>query len=161
MLSLYVKDYLPFINCTECLVPWQLGLRTIWEKYFEEAHAVIYVVDAACQSRFEDAKSALCMLALCYEYNWLEYIQHSKSSWNYCFLQQKCLDMQMYKEPQCWYWRISRYFITLSQETMNYNCVKNQAQLGWTCAYREAQSVKKCVSTLYCNLCELSSYTKD
>eukprot|EP00249_Psilotum_nudum_P031928 c4692_g1_i1 orf=180-791(+) len=37
----------------------QLGLRTIWEKYFEEAHAVIYVVDAACQSRFEDTKSAL------------------------------------------------------------------------------------------------------
>ncbi|KAH7314444.1 hypothetical protein KP509_21G003200 [Ceratopteris richardii] len=37
----------------------QLGLRTIWEKYFEEAHAVIYVVDAACQARFGDAKSAL------------------------------------------------------------------------------------------------------
>lgn len=38
---------------------WQIGLRTIWEKYYEEAHAVIYVVDAACQSRFEDTKSAL------------------------------------------------------------------------------------------------------
>uniref|UniRef100_A0A0D6QRQ6 Uncharacterized protein n=1 Tax=Araucaria cunninghamii TaxID=56994 RepID=A0A0D6QRQ6_ARACU len=37
----------------------QIGLRTIWEKYYEEAHAVIYVVDAACQSRFEDSKSAL------------------------------------------------------------------------------------------------------
>ncbi|MCO5604626.1 hypothetical protein L7F22_058796 [Adiantum nelumboides] len=37
----------------------QLGLRTIWEKYFEEAHAVIYVVDAACRSRFEDTKSSL------------------------------------------------------------------------------------------------------
>lgn len=37
----------------------QIGLRTIWEKYYEEAHAVIYVVDAACQSRFEDTKSAL------------------------------------------------------------------------------------------------------
>ncbi len=37
----------------------QLGLRTIWEKYFEEAHAVLYVVDAANQSRFDDAKSAL------------------------------------------------------------------------------------------------------
>jgi len=38
---------------------WQIGLRTIWEKYYEEAHAVIYVVDAACQSCFEDTKSAL------------------------------------------------------------------------------------------------------
>ncbi|KAB5525449.1 hypothetical protein DKX38_023198 [Salix brachista] len=45
------------------LVFWDLGgqpgLRTIWEKYFEEAHALIYVIDAACPSRFEDAKSAL------------------------------------------------------------------------------------------------------
>ncbi|GKV04972.1 hypothetical protein SLEP1_g17047 [Rubroshorea leprosula] len=37
----------------------QLGLRSIWEKYYEEAHAVIYVIDAACPSRFEDSKSAL------------------------------------------------------------------------------------------------------
>eukprot|EP00897_Mesotaenium_endlicherianum_P005169 jgi/Mesen1/4680/ME000241S03717 len=36
-----------------------LGLRTIWEKYYEEAHAVLYVVDAAGQNRFEDAKTAL------------------------------------------------------------------------------------------------------
>ncbi|GER25263.1 ADP-ribosylation factor [Striga asiatica] len=35
------------------------GLRSIWEKYYEEAHAVIYVIDAACPSRFEDSKSAL------------------------------------------------------------------------------------------------------
>nr|DAD47966.1 TPA_asm: hypothetical protein HUJ06_017903 [Nelumbo nucifera] len=35
------------------------GLRTIWEKYYEEAHAVIYVIDAACPTRFEDSKSAL------------------------------------------------------------------------------------------------------
>ncbi|KAK6155732.1 hypothetical protein DH2020_009980 [Rehmannia glutinosa] len=45
------------------LVFWDLGgqpgLRSIWEKYYEEAHAVIYVVDAACPSRFEDSKSAL------------------------------------------------------------------------------------------------------
>lgn len=45
------------------LVFWDLGgqpgLRSIWEKYYEEAHAVIFVVDAACPSRFEDAKSAL------------------------------------------------------------------------------------------------------
>ncbi|KAK3220761.1 hypothetical protein Dsin_014731 [Dipteronia sinensis] len=45
------------------LVFWDLGgqpgLRSIWEKYFEEAHAVVYVIDAACPSRFEDSKSAL------------------------------------------------------------------------------------------------------
>ncbi|CAH9106661.1 unnamed protein product [Cuscuta epithymum] len=45
------------------LVFWDLGgqpgLRSIWEKYYEEAHAVLFVVDAACPSRFEDAKSAL------------------------------------------------------------------------------------------------------
>ncbi|KAF7813267.1 ADP-ribosylation factor-related protein 1 [Senna tora] len=38
---------------------YQPGLRSIWEKYYEEAHAVIFVIDAACPSRFEDAKSAL------------------------------------------------------------------------------------------------------
>lgn len=37
----------------------QPGLRSIWEKYYEEAHAVIYVIDAACPSRFEDSKTAL------------------------------------------------------------------------------------------------------
>ncbi|GAA0143692.1 hypothetical protein LIER_04310 [Lithospermum erythrorhizon] len=45
------------------LVFWDLGgqpgLRSIWEKYYEEAHAVIYVVDAACPSKFEDSKLAL------------------------------------------------------------------------------------------------------
>lgn len=45
------------------LVFWDLGgqpgLRSIWEKYYEEAHAVIYVIDSACPSRFEDSKSAL------------------------------------------------------------------------------------------------------
>ncbi|CAO2815516.1 unnamed protein product [Amaranthus hypochondriacus] len=45
------------------LVFWDLGgqpgLRSIWEKYYEEAHAVIYVVDANTPSRFEDSKSAL------------------------------------------------------------------------------------------------------
>ncbi|TVU46730.1 hypothetical protein EJB05_06283 [Eragrostis curvula] len=37
----------------------QAGLRTIWEKYYEEAYAIIYVIDAAASSSFEDAKSAL------------------------------------------------------------------------------------------------------
>ncbi|KAG8638421.1 ADP-ribosylation factor-related protein 1 isoform X2 [Manihot esculenta] len=45
------------------LVFWDLGgqpgLRSIWEKYYEEAHAVIYLIDATCPSRFEDSKSAL------------------------------------------------------------------------------------------------------
>ncbi|VVA28011.1 PREDICTED: ADP-ribosylation [Prunus dulcis] len=45
------------------LVFWDLGgqpgLRSIWEKYYEEAHAVVYVVDATCPLRFEDSKSAL------------------------------------------------------------------------------------------------------
>ncbi|KAK1366609.1 ADP-ribosylation factor-related protein 1-like [Heracleum sosnowskyi] len=45
------------------LVFWDLGgqpgLRSIWEKYYEEAHAVIFVVDASLPPRFEDAKSAL------------------------------------------------------------------------------------------------------
>ncbi|WVY93701.1 hypothetical protein V8G54_032789 [Vigna mungo] len=38
------------------------GLRSIWEKYYEEAHAVIFVIDAASPSRFEDAKSALVLV---------------------------------------------------------------------------------------------------
>lgn len=37
----------------------QVGLRTIWEKYYEEAHAIMYVIDAATASSFEDSKSAL------------------------------------------------------------------------------------------------------
>ncbi|KQK15202.1 hypothetical protein BRADI_1g21210v3 [Brachypodium distachyon] len=37
----------------------QLGLRTIWEKYYDEAHAIVYVIDSASTSTFEDAKSAL------------------------------------------------------------------------------------------------------
>ncbi|XP_072978807.1 uncharacterized protein [Typha angustifolia] len=37
----------------------QIGLRTIWEKYYEEAHAIVYVIDAASPSTFEDSKSAL------------------------------------------------------------------------------------------------------
>lgn len=45
------------------LVFWDLGgqvsLRTIWEKYYEEAHAIMYVIDAATASSFEDSKSAL------------------------------------------------------------------------------------------------------
>lgn len=42
----------------------QVGLRTIWEKYYEEAHAIIYVIDASSPNSFEDAKSALGWLCV-------------------------------------------------------------------------------------------------
>ncbi|PAN49330.1 hypothetical protein PAHAL_9G441600 [Panicum hallii] len=45
----------------------QVGLRTIWEKYYEEAHAIMYVIDAATASSFEDAKSALAKV-ICHEH---------------------------------------------------------------------------------------------
>lgn len=45
------------------LVFWDLGgqpgLRSIWDKYFNETHAVMFVLDAANSERFEEAKSAL------------------------------------------------------------------------------------------------------
>ncbi|XP_020270154.1 ADP-ribosylation factor-related protein 1 [Asparagus officinalis] len=37
----------------------QIGLRTIWEKYYDEAHAIIFVIDASRPSSFEDSKSSL------------------------------------------------------------------------------------------------------
>lgn len=37
----------------------QVGLRSIWEKYYEESHAVIYVVDSANKGRFDESKSAM------------------------------------------------------------------------------------------------------
>lgn len=37
----------------------QAGLRTIWEKYFREAHAIMFVVDSVDQERFGDAADAL------------------------------------------------------------------------------------------------------
>jgi ADP-ribosylation factor related protein 1 len=43
---------------------WQAGLRTIWEKYYEEAHGIIYVIDAAAASSFEGAKSTLGKLCM-------------------------------------------------------------------------------------------------
>jgi ADP-ribosylation factor related protein 1 len=45
------------------LVFWDLGgaqgLRGIWDKYYAEAHALVYVVDAAEANRFDEAKTAL------------------------------------------------------------------------------------------------------
>ena len=42
---------------------WDLGgqksLRSIWEKYFAEAHALLYVIDSADDARFDDARLPL------------------------------------------------------------------------------------------------------
>mmetsp|Transcript_8846 Transcript_8846/g.18904 ORF Transcript_8846/g.18904 Transcript_8846/m.18904 type:complete len:200 (+) Transcript_8846:89-688(+) len=37
----------------------QTGLRSIWDKYYDESHAVIFVVDSANQTRFQESKQAL------------------------------------------------------------------------------------------------------
>lgn len=37
----------------------QSGLRSIWDKYFDESHAVMYVVDASQPARFDESKLAL------------------------------------------------------------------------------------------------------
>jgi ADP-ribosylation factor related protein 1 len=36
-----------------------LGLRSIWEKYYADAHAVIFVVDGTAEDRFKEALAAL------------------------------------------------------------------------------------------------------
>ncbi|XP_039000143.1 ADP-ribosylation factor-like protein 2 [Hibiscus syriacus] len=36
----------------------QPGLRSVWEKYYEEVHAVVFI-RCCCPSRFEDSKYAL------------------------------------------------------------------------------------------------------
>lgn len=44
------------------LLFWDLGgqsaLRTIWDKYYSEAHALVFVVDAANETRLQEAKAA-------------------------------------------------------------------------------------------------------
>jgi ADP-ribosylation factor related protein 1 len=37
----------------------QVGLRSIWDKYYDEAHAVVYVVDSADGDRLAETKCAL------------------------------------------------------------------------------------------------------
>jgi ADP-ribosylation factor related protein 1 len=37
----------------------QVGLRSIWDKYYDEAHAIVYVVDSADTTRMADSKAAL------------------------------------------------------------------------------------------------------
>jgi len=48
------------------LIFWDLGgqssLRAIWEKYYSEAHGLIYVVDSADPSRVEEARAVLQQL---------------------------------------------------------------------------------------------------
>lgn len=58
LLYLFIQSWKILTRCAIFVVH-QLGLRSIWEKYYEEAHAVVFVVDAACPSRFEDSKLAL------------------------------------------------------------------------------------------------------
>eukprot|EP00201_Polytomella_parva_P005292 CAMPEP_0175079094 /NCGR_PEP_ID=MMETSP0052_2-20121109/24613_1 /TAXON_ID=51329 ORGANISM="Polytomella parva, Strain SAG 63-3" /NCGR_SAMPLE_ID=MMETSP0052_2 /ASSEMBLY_ACC=CAM_ASM_000194 /LENGTH=182 /DNA_ID=CAMNT_0016349349 /DNA_START=55 /DNA_END=600 /DNA_ORIENTATION=+ len=45
------------------LVFWDLGgqsgLRSLWSKYFDEAHAIIYVVDSEHRDRFQESKEIL------------------------------------------------------------------------------------------------------
>lgn len=52
------------VLCSYNFFSGQVGLRTIWEKYYEEAHAIIYVIDASSPNSFEDAKSALGLFRL-------------------------------------------------------------------------------------------------
>lgn len=42
----------------------QLGLRSIWEKYFAEVHGLIYVIDAADEHRFDESRSIFEVSAL-------------------------------------------------------------------------------------------------
>lgn len=37
----------------------QSGLRSIWDKYYDETHAVVYVVDASNENRLYESKMAL------------------------------------------------------------------------------------------------------
>lgn len=37
----------------------QAGLRSIWDKYYAESHAILYVVDSADEGRLDEAKAAL------------------------------------------------------------------------------------------------------
>lgn len=42
----------------------QAGLRSIWDKYYSESHAILFVVDCTDEARLDEAKSALdCALA--------------------------------------------------------------------------------------------------
>lgn len=44
------------------IIIWDLGgqlkMRSLWEKYYEEAHAIVFLVDSADTARLEEAKLA-------------------------------------------------------------------------------------------------------
>ncbi len=40
----------------------QSGLRVIWERYYAEAHALIYMIDAADSSRIHESHQELGMI---------------------------------------------------------------------------------------------------
>ena len=48
---------------------WDLGgqeeLRSIWDKFFKEAHGVVYLVDASCRERLTESISAFCTDTVC------------------------------------------------------------------------------------------------
>ncbi|KAJ2841505.1 ADP-ribosylation factor protein 3 [Coemansia brasiliensis] len=55
------------IRIQKCLLKFldlggQSDLRSIWESYFEDAHAILYVVDASNAKRMDEAKSVLLWL---------------------------------------------------------------------------------------------------
>ncbi len=49
------------------LVTWDVGgqssLRPMWDKYFSEAHAVVFVVDASDHARMEEARTTFHQMA--------------------------------------------------------------------------------------------------
>jgi ADP-ribosylation factor related protein 1 len=44
-----------------------MRMRAIWERYYSEAHAVVYVVDSADVGRLEEAKLAYGLLSIAIE----------------------------------------------------------------------------------------------
>lgn len=54
-LSIYADTifYLGYVNC-----PLQVRVRSLWEKYYADAHGLIFVMDSADVGRFEEARMA-------------------------------------------------------------------------------------------------------
>lgn len=59
----YLVGHITFDNVL--LRIWDLGgqenLRTLWDSYYSDAHAVVFVVDSADRERLEECKSTLGM----------------------------------------------------------------------------------------------------
>jgi ADP-ribosylation factor related protein 1 len=49
------------------VVYWDLGgqklLRGIWEKYYEECHGIMFVIDGSCEKRFDELKETFRILS--------------------------------------------------------------------------------------------------